>query len=565
MSAALLALLLAAPALGAKTEPGPQQTYWDRIMEAQAMRDMREGAAFLELKNYDEAVKRLARAAAQSPKDPTAHKMLGSAYYWTGRVDLAEVEFKEALRLGPDAQGHLLMGIVEAWKGDNDAAYASFLKAAELDPQRADIQMNIGSIEEGRGRYQDALERFRRAVELDGTHPLYRFQLGMAYKRLGRDEDAAAQLRKAVAEFPGYQDAILELGSLEERSGRPADAADYFEKSMKLKERDVVARYRLARLLLAAGKKDKARDVLRGAFRLTPADPGGGLALAVSYGGKPAAAPAKGGEPPEEPPPADAAGGPLDVLARNLARIPLDQEAELDVDLAHIEKPKIVKRSSGDSALKKALEEAGRVPAPISGGRHSYTLPAATREERRAMIGKVLADMKQALAQAPAGSETRLGMNLRFSDKPSKPSAGRPGGPSGAAGEKPKVSYQPRDVGNDLGLWVIGTGWMALVDEVLDSPPPDSADKALWDVVAGIGHSAMGDAGSAASAFERALAQDPASELALLGRGVAMVIRGDEAGAIEAYKAALKVNPKNKAAAEGLAWLERGPAEEAKK
>lgn len=558
MTPALLAFLLAAPAWCAKTESGPRQTYWDRIMEAQAMRDMREGAVLLELKRYDEAVKHLARAAVQSPNDPTAHKMLGSAYYWTGRVDLAEVEFKEALRLGPDAQGHLLMGIVQAWKGENEASYASFLKAAEFDPQRADIQMNIGSIEEGRGRYQEALERFRRAVELDGRHPLYRFQLGMAYKRLGRDEDAAAQLRKAVGEFSGYQDAILELGSLEERAGRPKDAADYFEKAMKIKERDVVARFRLARLLLASGKAEKARDVLRGAFRLTPADKGGGLALAVSYGGRPSGA-AKNSTP-TEPPPADAAGGPLDVLARNLARIPLEQDAELEIDLAHIEKPKMVKREGGDSSLKKALAEAGKVPSPVSGGRRSFSIPAASPEERKAQIAKVLSDMKQALSEAPPGAETRLGMNLRFSDKPSS----RAGGRGGDAAEKPKVAYQPRDVGNDLGLWVIGTGWMALIDEVLETPAPPGADAALWDVVAGIGFSAMGDAGSAAASFEAALARDPGSELALLGRGVAMVIRGDEAGAVDAYKAALKANPKNKAAAEGLAWLERSPAAEAK-
>lgn len=558
MRAALLAALLAAPAGAAKTEAGPRQTYWDRIMEAQAMRDMREGAVLLELKRYDEALKHLARAAAQSPNDPMAHKMLGSAYYWTGRVDLAEVEFKEALRLGPDAQGHLLMGIVQAWRGENEASYASFLKAAELDPDRADIQMNIGSIEEGRGRHQEALERFRRAVELDGKHPLYRFQLGMAYKRLGRDDDAAAQLRKAVAEFPGYQDAFLELGALSERAGRAKEAADYFDKAMRLKERDVVARFRLARLLVADGKAERAREVLRGAFLLTPADKGGGLALAVSYGGKPSGPAPAAGAKPEEPPSADAAGGPLDVLARNLARVPLDQDAELEVDLAHIERPKLVRKEGGDKgSLKKALEQAGKMPSPVSGGRRSYTLPAGPPSDRRQRIAEVLADMKKALAEAPPDSETRLGMNLRFSDKPAA------GGRGGDAAEKPKVAYQPRDVGNDLGLWVMGTGWMALIDEVLGEPAPKGADPALWEVVSGIGHSAMGDARSAAAAFENALAVDPRGELALLGRGVAMVIRGDEAGAVEAYKAALRVNPKNKAAAEGLAWLERAPAAEA--
>ncbi len=559
MRAGALLLLLASGVRAAKTDPGPRQTYWDRIMEAQANRDMREGSVLLESHKYDEAVAKLARAAVQAPNDPTAHKMLGTAYYWTGKVDQAETEFREALRLGPDAQAHLLLGIVQAWRGDNDAAYASFIKAAELDPKRADIQMNIGSIEEGREHLQEALRRFRRAVELDAQHPLYHYQLGMIYKRLGRDVEAGAELREAVKQFAGYQDAILELGSLEERGGSPGEAAEMFEKSVKLKDRDAVARFRLARLLIASGKREKAREVLRGVFRLTPADRGGGLALAVSYGGAPSPRPSgkTPGEARGEPPPDPGAGGALEMVARNVARVPLDQDAVLQVDLAFMARPKLVRRENDEgSALKRALEAAGKAPEqPVSGGRHEYTLPAATREERRAQIAKLLDDLKRAMAQAPADAETRVGMNLRFSDKPAAPS-----GPAGDAGKKPKVAYQPRDVGNDLGLWVMGTGWMALVEEVLDDPAPAGADLALWQVVVGIGRMALGDAGGAASAFERALLVDQGSELAHLGRGVAMVIRGDEAGAIEAYKRALAINPKNKAAAEGLEWLNRAPA-----
>lgn len=560
MRALALALALAAPAGAAKTDSTPAQTYWDRIMEAQALRDMREGAVALEGKRYEDALKHLARAAAQTPTDPMAHKMLGTAYYWTGRVDLAEVEFKEALRLGPDAQGHLLLGIVQAWKGENEPALASFLKAAELDPSRADIQMNIGSIEEGRGRYQDALERFRRAVELDGQHPLYRFQLGMAFKRLGRDEEAASELRQAIKLFSGYQDAILELGSLEEHNGRPGPSRDLFEKAVRLKERDAVARFRLARLLLAAGKKDRAREVLRGVFRLTPADPGGGLALAVAYGGTPAKPASQPGGPPSPPDPGEGAGGALDVVSRNLARVPLDQEAVLEVNLAFVLKPKLLKKEKSEGgSLKRALEAAGKVPeAPAAGGHKEYQLPAGSPEERRTAIGRVLEDLKKTLDQAPPDAETRVGMNLRFSDRPSA-------GAGGNSDSKAKVSYQPRDVGNDLGLWVMGTGWMGLIEEVLDQPAPSGADAALWDVVVGIGYSALGDAGTAAAAFERALAHDPGSELAYLGRGVAMVIRGDEEGAIAAYKKALSINPKNKAAAEGLEWLLRAPTAEAPK
>ncbi|MDE2292565.1 MAG: hypothetical protein KGL53_10830, partial [Elusimicrobia bacterium] len=190
---------------------------------------------------------------------------------------------------------------------------------------------------------------------------------------------------------------------------------------------------------------------------------------------------------------------------------------------------------------------------PVTAVHRTYTLPAGPASDRRAQIQRVLDDLRQAAAQAPPGAQTRFGMNLHFTDRP----AGA--GAAGDAGDKPKVSYQPRDVGNDLGLWVMGTGWMELVDEVLDSPRPPSADPALWSVVVGLGRSALGDSSGAGQAFEEALAADPKSELAYLGRAVAMVIRGDEAGAIDAYKKALALDPKDRAAAQGLEWLERGP------
>ena len=49
----------------------------------------------------------------------------------------------------------------------------------------------------------------------------------------------------------------------------------------------------------------------------------------------------------------------------------------------------------------------------------------------------------------------------------------------------------------------------------------------------------------------------PASAPAWLGRGVAAVMSGDEAGAVAALRRALALDPKNKAAADGLKWLLR--------
>lgn len=407
--------------------------------------------------------------------------------------------------------------------------------------------------------FPEALRHFRRAAQLDKKHPLYHFQLGMLYRRLGRYDEAIRSLRKAVKLFSGFEDALLELGAIYERTGRVGKARKAFEKSVRLKKRDSVARFRLGRLYLKEGKAREARDVLREVFHLTPADETGGLALSLSFGGKPEGGGEREAKSPAPGPASSAPKGPLDVLRRNLERIPLDQEAVLHVDVVFIPKPKLIeiKRTEGPpSSLKNALERAGKIPkGTMSGAQREFTLSATDHAQRAAQIRAVLDDLKRVLDSAPPGAQTRFGMNLGFSSPAS-------GFGTSKGSKKAKVAYQPRDVGNDMGLWVKGTGWMALVEEQLTPsgelfPHPGDAD---WWSLEGIGFAILGNSGRAAGAFREALKIDPNNELAHLGVGVARVINGDEEGAVRAYRRALEINPKNRAAKQGLEWLLREPA-----
>jgi cytochrome c-type biogenesis protein CcmH/NrfG len=162
-------------------------------------------------------------------------------------------------------------------------------------------------------------------------------------------------------------------------------------------------------------------------------------------------------------------------------------------------------------------------------------------------------DLRALLKGAPAGADTRLGMNLTFTHLAAA------GAARGDAENPPKVSYEPRQVGNDLGLWVIGTGWMGLVEEVLPEAgeSPSHPDQSDWWVATGLGYAILGDGQRALAAFARAVRLDPASVPALLGRSVGAVMTGDEPGAIAALGQALQVDPKNRAAKEGLKWLQR--------
>ena len=530
-------------------------------MAAQANRGLRVGSRYMDLKQYDLAEAEFSKAVVVNPRDASAHLMLGAAYYWQGKVDESLAEYRTALELEPDnAQAYMLIGISMAWKGETVPSFEAFKKAAELEPDRADVHMNLGSILESMGKNGEALQHFRKAVALEPRSALYHFQLGMLYRRLGRDSDAVDSMREALKLMGAFEDALLELGAAEERQGERKAAIGSFRKAVALKSRDSVARFRLGRLYLLSGQKDQARQVFSEAFHLTPEGEGSGLQLSVSYsGGKRKAPPGDGGAGKPTPAPARDPNDPLNVFARNLERIPLDQDAVLQVDVAFVPKPKLVQApaSEAPSSLKKALAkglgggERDRAATKVT--RKEFSIKAGSPDQRAAQISKVINDLDAAMKSAPEGADVRLGMNLTFT-RPVDATAGR-----APAEGSPKVSYQPRQVGNDLGLWVIGTGWMALVEEVLpesgDAPShPDDAD---WWVGTGLGYATVGDGQRALAAFEKAVRLDSSNELAFLGRGVASVMTGDEAGAQADYRRVLEINPKNRAAREGLKWLLR--------
>jgi XTP/dITP diphosphohydrolase len=562
-AAAACAILLAlpAPSRAEKTDEPGQVTIWDQIMAAQAHNELREAGDDLDHRRYDSALHIARHAVSVDPRDPSARMMLGVAQYWTGQVDESIASYRSALELDPtSAQAHLLLGISYGWKGDGEQAEAEFRRATELDPTRSDAEMNLGSVIEGKGDYQGALACFRKALELDRKNALYHFQLGTLYRKLGRDADASDEFREAIKYQPNYEDAMLELGCAQDRLGQTNDAIGTLKQAVDLKPGDAVARMRLARLLDADGQRAKARAILTGAFRLTPEGEGDGLQLSMAYTGgrKPEAsdAPQKPEKKPETPAPDP--NDPLSVFERNLRRVPLDQSAVLHVDAMFLPRPKLVKEGPGEtSSLKRALEQAnsGDQQTAAKAVRRDYPLAAADAAGREQQIQKILSDLRQVMQSAPPDSDARLGMNLTYNRASDARSAA-------TAASSPKVIYEPRQVGNDMGLWVIGSGWMALAAEVIPEPGdrPERPDDADWWTTMGLAHATVGEGQHAAEDFARATQLDPRSAAAWLGRGVAAAISGDEAGAVAALKRVLAIDPKNKAAADGIKWLTRPAA-----
>ena len=118
--------------------------------------------------------------------------------------------------------------------------------------------------------------------------------------------------------------------------------------------------------------------------------------------------------------------------------------------------------------------------------------------------------------------------------------------------------YDPRIVGNDMGLWVMGRTWLKFVDEADEELQEYTCPKGnICPLLKGLAALARGEAGPAQDAFDQAIEVAPKDELALLGRGTAGIVAGDDDSARLYYNRALEVAPGNKTAKRNLKVLEK--------
>ncbi|MCX5783977.1 MAG: tetratricopeptide repeat protein [Elusimicrobia bacterium] len=530
-------------------KPVGSVTIWDMIMVEQSYRSMRRGLMFMQGASYQNATREFGRAALENPGQAWPHVLLGASLYWIGQVDNAMTEYKTALALEPGhAQAHQLMGIAYAWRGDFSSALASFLSAASFAPDKADIQMNLGSIYESLGNFDKALEHFRKSVSLEPEFPLYHFQLGVLFSRLGRDEEAEKSFSDALKIFPDYEDAMLELADLNERNSRPEKAISLYEKAVNIKPRDYAARFRLSLALIRSGQSEKALKTLSQAFSLSPRNKDGGLSLSLGYSGVLSApgAPSEGKTSDEN--------NPADSLKKSLMRIPADEETAVSVEMIYV--PKNVPQAekfSETKKLKSALSSAANKPSAMSVKRN-FILPSASPADRVKEIKSLTDELNKTSAQIPKDCEVKMLMSVETRKKNSA---------SRQAGEEKggNVFFNPRSVGNDMGLWVMGASWLDLVGDALPSFKSEIAQKnygATAYIAAGLGHIILGQSAQAAENFLKAI-ELGAKEEGYMGLAVSSVLAGDESAAVKFCGEALKINPKNKTAQENLKWLKTTP------
>lgn len=232
------------------------------------------GYASYRLHQIPAAIQALSASLVQDSRNADAHRVLGYCLTIIQKQDLAEHEFREAVRLHPRSpESRYALGKLYYEKGAYDLAAAELKLAADLDPasfrthqslglayealndisrakQHLDQavqlnrsspkpsewpEINLASFYNRRGDYENARKSAQRALEIAATSDVAHFQLSKAYRGLGNWEECIKELQAAIAIDPNNPEFFYALSVAYQRTNDPVLAHKARERFEQLK------------------------------------------------------------------------------------------------------------------------------------------------------------------------------------------------------------------------------------------------------------------------------------------------------------------------------------------
>jgi TolB-like protein/class 3 adenylate cyclase/tetratricopeptide (TPR) repeat protein len=138
-----------------------------------------------------------------------------------------------------------------------------FRRALELNPRSVVPHDRYGiSYLSPMGRHEEAFAHVKRAKELDPLTPAVRVDLGWEYNHARRYDDAIAECKTIPEIDPHFYFTYWCLGFAYWQKGMLEEAIAAYERGIELEPHDLTLKADLAIVYAAAGKKDRAREIL---------------------------------------------------------------------------------------------------------------------------------------------------------------------------------------------------------------------------------------------------------------------------------------------------------------
>ena len=203
---------------------------------------LNKGISFIEMGQYNSALKDLLESEKYYPDNPKVHYYLGMSYHGKGMKDKAVEEFKKAISLDENySEAHNYLGTLymdkelwdqaiaefdkaltntiydtpsmaiynSAWayysKKDYKTALAKYQEALRVDPMtrlRPQIEKNEGLIYFDQDDIPEAIRHFKKSIELDASIFDAHFLLGQSYLKIKDNKNARKEFQTVIQLAP---------------------------------------------------------------------------------------------------------------------------------------------------------------------------------------------------------------------------------------------------------------------------------------------------------------------------------------------------------------------------
>lgn len=144
---------------------------------------LREISKLVNLRNYDEAVRRLVYLRSSHPDIADIHSILAQCYMELNRLNDAEKSFSQAIALQPNHSEALngLAYIYATREEKLDVAIKYAEKAVSINGMKAEFHHTLGWVLFKSGEVKKSIPCFKRALDLNSRYQLAGYNLGLSY------------------------------------------------------------------------------------------------------------------------------------------------------------------------------------------------------------------------------------------------------------------------------------------------------------------------------------------------------------------------------------------------
>jgi len=202
------------------------------------------GMAYLNIPDFNRAIESFNNALAIDSNFYAAHIGKGAVFDYRSEPDLAEAEYRKAIKLEPNnGIGYKKLGLILINKNDYENAITISNKALELLPSDDDVENMVslayfkyGNYLYQQSKYHEAITNLEKAVEYTPNNSNPKVALAWAYYKqayveMSRNNSAAgmSQLENAVKIFPEFVEANYNLGIIYLQQNNAAEAYKYIK------------------------------------------------------------------------------------------------------------------------------------------------------------------------------------------------------------------------------------------------------------------------------------------------------------------------------------------------